>query len=227
MVQIDEIIRRKRKTIALVIQPDGRLVVRAPQHATQAQIDAAVREHSQWIAKKRAQLRQTPPAPPPARFVEGERFRYLGQTYPLAIVERQRPALLFSDGFFMARRALPRAAQVFQAWYRAQAAGWIGARLGQLASLHGFRYQRVRISSARTRWGSCSPRGVLSFTWRLVLAPPDVIDYVIVHELAHLEINNHSAQFWARVKSLMPDYAQQRKWLKENAKALSLFSQEI
>jgi predicted metal-dependent hydrolase len=78
----------------------------------------------------------------------------------------------------------------------------------------------VRISSARTRWGSCSSRGSLSFTWRLVMAPVEVVDYVIVHELAHLRVHNHSPEFWKEVARLMPDYAQRKQWLKDNGRLL-------
>ncbi len=94
--------------------------------------------------------------------------------------------------------------------------------MSRLAAQHGFEYQRIRITSARTRWGSCSSRGTLSFTWRLVMASEDVIDYVIVHELVHLRIHNHSREFWTQVGLLMPDYKEKRLWLKKNASVLTL-----
>jgi len=78
----------------------------------------------------------------------------------------------------------------------------------------------IRISSARTRWGSCSSRGTLSFTYRLVMAPPDVVDYVVLHELVHTQIHNHSKTFWNKVAKLMPDYKPRLAWLKKNGKYL-------
>ena len=81
---------------------------------------------------------------------------------------------------------------------------------------------KLCISSARTRWGSCSAKGTLSFTWRLVMAPLDIIDYVVVHELCHLKEMNHSRAFWERVETILPDYKRRRKWLKENGGALRL-----
>jgi predicted metal-dependent hydrolase len=87
---------------------------------------------------------------------------------------------------------------------------------------YGFREMKVRISSARTRWGSCSQKGNLSFTWRLVMAPPDVIDYVVVHELCHTREMNHSRSFWEQVEAILPDFRQRRRWLKEYGKLLVL-----
>jgi predicted metal-dependent hydrolase len=79
----------------------------------------------------------------------------------------------------------------------------------------------VRLSSARTRWGSCGPTGALNLNWRLIMAPPGVIDYVILHELTHLKERNHSARYWALVAKLAPDYKTQRQWLKTNSESLS------
>ncbi len=90
------------------------------------------------------------------------------------------------------------------------------------ATKHGFEFKKIRISSARTRWGSCSTLGTLSFTWRLVLAPLDVLDYVVVHELCHLSELNHSKKYWGLVEEILPDYKARRTWLKENGGRLKL-----
>ncbi len=122
-------------------------------------------------------------------YTEGETFLYLGQSYPLAIVTRQRPALSFNGTTFrLAKSALPKAEQVFTRWYKEQATLLLFERVLTIAGKHGFEYQKIRISSARTRWGSCSSRGTLSFTYRLVMAPLEVVDYVVLHELVHTHI---------------------------------------
>jgi predicted metal-dependent hydrolase len=90
------------------------------------------------------------------------------------------------------------------------------------AAQYGLRYEKIRITSAQTRWGSCSPKGTLSFTWRLVMAPLEVIDYVVIHELAHLRVKNHSKTFWAEVESMLPDYTRHVAWLRKNGKFLTL-----
>jgi predicted metal-dependent hydrolase len=112
--------------------------------------------------------------------------------------------------------------KLFTAWYKQQARWVLAERVQWFASRCKFTYTQVRISSAHTRWGSCSSRGTLSFTWRLVMAPLEVVDYVVVHELAHLRVRNHSPAFWKEVEAILPDYKARQKWLKTNGKLLTL-----
>ncbi len=219
-IVIDVVIRTRRKTVALVVERDGRLVVRAPLRFPQAQIDAFVSSHSDWVRSRQALVRKN--YRPPHQFAAGESFWYLGQQYPLVIVEQKRPALSLEGEFRLARAAQPRACEAFEAWYRAQARPLIEERVAHFAGLTGLRGKKIRLSSARTRWGSCSSRGTLSFTWRLVMAPPEAIDYVVVHELCHLKHPNHSPAFWAAVAAVMPGYKVQRAWLKKRGRDLSL-----
>jgi hypothetical protein len=120
------------------------------------------------------------------------------------------------------KSALPQAREHFTAWYKLQARQLIEERVRYFAARFGLHYSRVRITSARTRWGSCSSRGTLSFTWRLVMAPPAAIDYVVVHELAHLLVRNHSPAFWRKLEELLPDYRPPQQWLKQNGHLLIL-----
>jgi predicted metal-dependent hydrolase len=218
MPEIAEIIRSKRKTIALVVQAGGRLVVRAPQRATLKQIREVVERHAGWVE---ARLKEMEARPGPWTFSEGSGLPYLGQLYPLRLVPGPVSGLRF-DGlsFTLADGAAAQAAALFERWYRRQARKVFGERVRYYAVQYGFDYDKLRISSARTRWGSCSSRGVISFTWRLVLAPLEVVDYVVVHELAHLRVKNHSPDFWQVVESLLPDYKTRRKWLKVNGESL-------
>ncbi len=216
MHPIDEIIRTRRKTIALVIQPDGRLVVRAPKRATLKQIYAMVKQHTNWIAKKQKQAQETYVASTPREFVAGEEFLFLGQSYRLEIVEAEKPVLQLNGNFQLAESALPQAAQFFEKWYRQQARGVFTERVQTYAGEYGFEYGKLRLSSARMRWGSCSSKGTISLTWRLIMVPLEIVDYVVVHELTHLRENNHSKAFWSAVAAIMPDYKERRKWLKEN-----------
>jgi hypothetical protein len=216
------IIRSKRKTFALEVKRDGSLVVRAPLRATRAQVEALVNQKGDWIKAKQELVKSLYPPASPRRYVDGEEFLYLGQSYRLAIVDGGAEPLVLSDRFYLASQALPGAPAVFEAWYRQQAFQVISRRVEWFASRDGFVYRQVKISRARTRWGSCSPTGVLSFSWRLVMAPLGVIDYVVIHELVHLHVKNHSRAFWDRVKVLMPDYKVQLAWLKQNGYRLTL-----
>jgi hypothetical protein len=221
-IPIDRLVRSRRKTIALIVRPDGSLEVRAPHGMAESCIRDFVESHADWVRKQKARASEFT-QPLPKQFAEGEKFPYLGREYPLKIVPRQRQALIF-DGreFRLAKPALPKARDAFIRWYKAQATLHLFQRILALATAHGYKYDRIRITSARTRWGSCSTRGTLSFTYRLVMAPSSVVDYVIVHELVHLKIKNHSKEFWAQVGKLMPDYKKHMAWLKKNGKFLTL-----
>jgi hypothetical protein len=219
-MDIDQIIRSRRKTIALIVTPEGKLVVRAPQRATKAQIQQAIDHHAAWIQAKQQEALLQLARRPALKYQDGEKFWYLGERYPLKISPTAKKPLSFSDQFVLAQAALPKASAVFTTWYQEQARKLIAPRVMLYAQQFGFQVARIRIGSARTRWGSCSSRGTLSFTWRLVMAPLPVIDYVILHELAHLEHHNHSQAFWGRVAELDPEYKLHRAWLKQHAAQL-------
>ncbi|MGZ6346512.1 MAG: M48 family metallopeptidase [Anaerolineales bacterium] len=225
-VPIDVLFRSKRKTISLIIQPDGKLTVRAPQRMSQIHIMEFVRTHEDWIRKNQSRVKAAPP-PPPKVFKDGESFLYLGKEYPLSIISHQRPALIFKNSRFqLSRSDIPGARQIFRNWYKSQARIVISQRVEYLAAKHKFTYKKIRISSARTRWGSCSATGTLSFTWRLVMAPLDIMDYVVLHELVHTRIKDHSRTFWHRLGELLPGYKIKVRWLKQNGKFLTLLGKE-
>jgi hypothetical protein len=221
-IQIDHFIRTRRKTIALIIQRDGSLMVRAPLRMPEARIMEFIESHAGWIRKKQVVAKASPP-PAIKGFVEGEFFLYLGKEHPLNIVPHQRPQLIFEQEVFsLAHAALPNADQVFIRWYKSQALSVITDLVDRCARENGFSYKRIRISSARTRWGSCSSTGTLSFSWRLILASPEVVEYVVVHELVHTKIKNHSSRFWRGVEEIMPNYEEYVLWLKKNGTLLTL-----
>ncbi len=111
-----------------------------------------------------------------------------------------------------------------EAPYRQAAKEYIPKRVAYYAQLLDVTYATISIRDQKTRWGSCSSKGNLSFSWRLILAPPKVLDYVVVHELCHRKEMNHSPRFWALVESMIPDYKTHRKWLKENGEKLTILS---
>ncbi len=208
--------------MALIVQRDGSLTVRAPLRMSEIHIREFVQSHAEWIRKKQAQAKAAPP-PLQRHYASGETFLYLGKEYPLTIVAHQRPALTFSSNkFHLAKSSLPKARQAFIRWYKAQALAVISERVAFHADKNQCTWRKMRISSARTRWGSCSTSGTLSFTWRLVMAPLEVIDYVVVHELAHTQIKNHSSKFWRRVAEIMPEFKRHVAWLKKNGRLLTL-----
>ena len=219
-IHIDQLIRSKRRTISLEINQYGSLTVRAPHHAPDKEIFSLVNSKKTWIIEKQSQAYQKMQEAPPKHFVEGEQFLYLGKTYPLEIVDKQPVPLVLNGRFLLAAGKQANGMQVFEKWYREQAARVIKPRTATLAAQNGFSYTTIRINGAKTRWGSCGPNGSLNFPWRLVMAPVEVVDYVIVHELVHLRIRNHSRRYWQSVKEIMPDYKQRLNWLHDNGHRL-------
>lgn len=221
-LQIDELKRSRRRSLSLRVLPDGRLEVRAPLRYPEYKIRAFVQSRAEWIDKQRLVMVQRSAQYPPHTWLPGDRLLWLGEPLALAAGAQKRPLVVLTGRELrVAAEAMPRARVLVERWYKAQAGIYMEERLRDLAGLHGFTYQRLRVSNARTRWGSCSSTGVISLSWRLMMAPPRVIDYVMLHELAHLRQANHSAKFWAIVAGMMPDYKAQRAWLKVSGYALT------
>jgi len=221
-VKIDQIIRSKRRTISLEVKLDGILIVRAPIIATRGQIEEMVKSKERWIRVKQELLKQQSVEVPAKQFFPGEQFLYLGEPYTLEMVNEQADPLVLKDKFYLAAKSQKKAQLVFTNWYQKHAALVIKEMVVPRAQQNGFAYARIRITSARTRWGSCGLKGSLNFTWRLVMAPREVIDYVVVHEMVHLQVRNHSKAFWGEVSYLMPEYQHHRAWLKGNGHRLTL-----
>ena len=221
MFKIDKFTRTKRRTISLTVERDGSLTVRAPLRMPQTMIEEFIQQKADWIMRTREKLNAIVTAPA-RQYADGEKFPFLGSVFDLKLVTSQRPALQFDNGFTLGRNAQSKGRQYFVTWYKQRAYEVISERVREYSRKYDFSPKRVRISSAKTRWGSCSPDGTLNFTWRLVMAPLEVIDYVIVHELAHLRVRNHSDRFWKVVASIEPYYKRKRKWLRDNGEGLNL-----
>ena len=222
-IEISKIIKTKRKTITLQITKDGKLIVKAPFGVSKKTIQKIVTKHKDWIEKKKKEILSRAPKFVKKEFVNGEGFLYLGKYYKLRIVDKQDTPLLFDNNhFYLLRDYLPVAKEVFIDWYKKKAYEKISERVEWYAKKRGFVYNKIKITKANQRWGSCSSRGNLNFSWRLIMAPLPVVDYVVVHELVHLEEKNHSKSFWIKVKMLMPDYEKHKDWLKRNGYLLTL-----
>ena len=218
-IPVNQIIRSSRKTLALIVKSDGSLIVRAPLRTSEKSIREFIEKNRGWIEKKQAKALATRP-PAPKQYFAGEMFMFLGNTYPLEIVMGQKKDLLLDAHFKLEESAQSEAALAFERWYREQARQILNERVDFYACQHNFQYKRIGITSARTRWGSCSVTGSLNFSWRLIMAPLAVVDYVVVHELVHTIFHNHSKKFWHKVGTVMPDYKEHRIWLRKNGTQL-------
>ena len=220
--------RGKRRTIGMAIGPDG-LEVSAPRWVTVGEVESALHEKADWIARKLVEMQERQQQLGAARIVwaDGVVLPYLGgqlqvvldSTRTLKKNSAQFEAAV--EGAHTLRLGLPLSAEpeqirdAVQAWLMRQARALFVERLNHYAPQLGVQWQRVSLSSAATRWGSASANGAIRLNWRLVHHKRDVIDYVVAHELSHLRVMDHSPRFWETVQSVMPDYAQRRRVLKD------------
>lgn len=218
--------RAKRKTIGFSIGPDG-LVVRAPKWVSLKEVDAALLEKSSWVLRKLSESQEQYHQREHTRVAwhDGAQFAYLGKPVQLCIDPAQGSAQLITGETHVLRigvSANANAAQIrdcVQAWLMRQARELFEARLNHFAPLLGVEWKKLSLSNAGTRWGSAGIDGAIRLNWRLIHVSPSEIDYVVAHELSHLRVMNHSAQFWETVRSVMPDYAERRQRLKTESLA--------
>ena len=221
--------RRRRKTVAITVDAHGGVLASAPIGVSRARIEEILAKRATWIVRRTSALAAVPQR---RQFVSGELLPYLGRAVRLLVIpgDVKRVRVSFSDVTFdlTVPAALDREAQrsaiekALTRWYQARAAEYLNVAVRRWVALGGYVPRAVLIRSQRQRWGSCAPDGTLRFNWRLVLAPPSLIDYVVVHELAHLRVRNHSAAFWAEVARLMPDYVLRRTRLRDLGSSLTL-----
>ncbi len=222
MIPIDKLVRSRRRTIGMIIMPDGTLVVRAPLRASLRLIQQTVEKHTQWIIKHKQKALEISLKSPPRKYLPGEKFLYLGQEYELVNVQRADKTLTFDGTRFILGTRVVNTREAFRQWYKKEAVRILNERIKLYAKRMGIDYSNLRITGAERRWGSCSPSGNICFSLRLVMAPLPVIDYVVVHELVHVREKNHSSCFWNVVKAIIPNYKDYKVWLRKNQHRLSL-----
>lgn len=212
----------ERKTIAISVERDRSVVIRAPIGTTEAAIDRIVERKKAWIYGKLSHPQKYPEKATRAEFVSGETILYLGRKYRLEIRKGAKEGIEFEGKFVVTGTSRDRASDMFREWYKQAAKEAILPRVEVHSQKLGVTPQRVSISNSRYRWGSCTPRDNLSFNWKLVKAPIYVIDYVIVHELAHLIEANHTPRFWNIVRTQSPRHSRAKEWLKEHGGLLEV-----
>jgi predicted metal-dependent hydrolase len=208
--------RRSRRTVGLKITENG-LVVHAPRQIFEFQLNQILQEKAGWILKKlQARIDNKVEK---IQWINGEHLLYLGQDIQLSIspnYNNKKP--IFDENklkiYGLEANIHAGASRVIIQWYKQQAALDFSRRLEILAAKLGVATPPLTLSNAQSRWGSCNSRGEVRLNWRLLQAPPHIINYVICHELAHLKQMNHSAKFWAVVEQLFPNYKAAEKELK-------------
>jgi predicted metal-dependent hydrolase len=213
------IVRSNRRSICLEIRDNASLLVRAPFSLSPEIIGSFIRQKQGWIERKLEHARRKKVVS--KKFENNEEFYYLGKPCILNIISQGRVPLelLEQDGikvFHFSKEYLSHARKIFTGWYKEQAKNIIRQRVVFFSLSNRLDYSRITLRDAATCWGSCGRNNSLNFNWRLIMAPLEVLDYVVVHELAHTRHKNHSRVFWESVENILPDYKIRRKWLKDN-----------
>jgi predicted metal-dependent hydrolase len=212
--------RKRRKTISLQISDKSELVIAAPYFTPIGEINRFVQEKQNWIHKTIQRHKEESLKNKAKEYITGEMFYYLGELFPLETFfeKNERQGLVFwSNRFYLnTAYAAEKGMSYFVAWYKKKATQHLRQRVDFFSHELNLRAKSIKITSAEKRWGSCSAEDNLSFSFRLIMAPPDIIDYVVVHELMHIKEKNHSTKFWQRVETVMPEYKTHRRWLKDN-----------
>ncbi|MEO6291788.1 MAG: SprT family zinc-dependent metalloprotease [Burkholderiaceae bacterium] len=220
-----ELLRSRRRTMTFSVSPTG-LSVRAPFGMSQHSIEAAVQEKARWIVRKLGgmQQREERMAAQKMDWQAGARLAYLGGTLQVQVdPQAAQDALTSSDeagDAWVLTLALPAAASdkkirdATKKWLVQQATAHYPARMNHYAPLLNVKWRSLTLTNANTRWGSAKADGSIRLHWRLMQFSPELIDYVVAHELSHLRELNHSPRFWATVASVLPDYEARQKQLK-------------
>lgn len=237
--------RSKRKTLCLSINKDGSVMVKAPfRIPTDDQILQIAEQKAEWILKQRNRMQEREEQRIERRFETGYSFPYLGEERSLELQYGKKLSIVYKEGKFVIetpyveeigkfyktdifiekeiQEHIEKLRKELKKWYKKQAKDYIFKRVEYYRNIVDVSVTSVSIKSRKSQWGSCDSNGDITFSWRLVMARPEAIDYVVVHELCHRRHMDHSRAFWQEVEHFMPDYEQQKQWLEDHSVNLNI-----
>lgn len=219
MIEPKEIIRTSRKSIALVVNSEGELIIRAPHVVSKAEIMAFVEKKQGWLKKKCSAVKVFDEKHLSITMADGDTVVFLGKDYMINISDVEEIQI---DGSTIVIPVEGASKEILINWLKEEALSLLKERTERYSQIMGVKPKEIKITEAKTRWGSCSHNDNVNFAWRLIMCPVSVIDYVVVHELSHIKYKNHSRDFWIRVKTVFPNYKEQQEWLKINRKLMEI-----
>lgn len=223
-----EIVRSRRTTADIVIERDGRVLVRAPETIPDERIEDLVEAKRYWIYKNLAEWRDLNATRVLREYRNGEGFMYLGRSYRLLLTADQQEPLLLKNGRFCLRRDLVDKGEIdaakaaFRDYYIARGSERIRQRVDYYSPKVGVIPGGINVRELGNRWASCSPNGNLAFHWKCMMAPQTIIDYIVVHELCHFHHLNHTDAFWNEVDKVMPACGERKEWLRGHGAGLDV-----
>ena len=220
MIYPDQIIRSNRKTLSISIDSFSRLIVRAPRRCSEERIFAFIAEKEGWILRKKSEMAGAG-IELPTENLHGYFLPLLGEKYEIFLVDKERISLDTTQK----RLYLPckNSKERLIKWCKENAKRILSTVSEQYASKMGVTYSKITVTSARSRWGCCTPDNSIRYSYRLIFTPREILEYVAVHELSHILQKNHSPAFWREVEKYVPDWKQKRKWLRMHGGLMELF----
>jgi predicted metal-dependent hydrolase len=226
-MQIDDLkieVRRssRRRTVDLIVDRFGELVISVPENLLQTEVEAIIRKKREWIYTKLGQKESVLAPGGIKEYVTGEGFYYLGKKYRLKVINPNNdkskipPLRLLNGRFWMNQSAALDGRNQFIKWYTKQGYVWINNTVEKLKERVMANPRSISIRNLKYRWGSCNAAGDVYFHWRVILLPPEIIRYLILHELVHLHEHNHSPAFYSQLSRAAPDHREIEAWLKKN-----------
>lgn len=218
----------QRRTTDIVIERDGRVVVRPPAQYEPEQVDAVVASKRLWIYRNLAEWKDLNATAVAREWVNGETFLYLGAAYRLALVSEQKQPLTLKDGRFRLRRDVVEkggtdaAREAFEQFYIDKAQQRFKERVAFFAPKVGVEVSKIKVKDMGYRWASCGRNGTVNFHWKCMMAPPRIVDYIAVHELCHFHQDNHTDAFWNEVDKVLTDWRERKEWLRRHGAGLDI-----
>jgi predicted metal-dependent hydrolase len=206
----------RAKTARIIVGPRRPLEVIVPRGIKDAKVDEFLEEKRSWVERKVAKARDIAARPAQLGLEQPGFVSLTGEALAVERKDGQRSMAILRDGRLLVSGPDAGAAGAVERWYRREARRRVEDVLDREADRLGLHYHSVGIRDPRTRWGSCSRRGNLSFSWRLVMAPPEILEYVVVHELCHLREPSHQKPFWRMLEAARPGWHEQARWLREH-----------
>ena len=215
-----DILFSDRKSLGLTVERDRSVVVRAPLGTSRERIEEFVQAKKRWIFEKQSHPQKYRPPRAIKEFVSGESVLYLGRSYRLNVRDAEEELVKLDGKFFVCGPRHVDLKKCFKEWFVERARLTIPPRVELYAKNMDAAYNRIMISDMKYRWGSCTPNKNLNFNWRLIRAPMHVVDYVVVHELAHVLEHNHSPRFWQHIRTQVPKFEACKDWLRRHGGCL-------
>ena len=223
MIVPDFIERSNRKTLSLSVMKDGVVCIKAPIHMKDETIERFVQEKQDWIRSKLSIIHAT--RDKFSEIINYNKFLIYGNSYSLAYSDIKK--IKTSDNFeILIPKKIDNSKLLksIKAWYKKAAKEILTERISYLSNYAKLFFNEIKIGDSKGRWGACNSKGTIILNFRLLMLPPAIIDYVLVHELCHLKEMNHSKNFWSLVETILPSYEKAKKTIKEYSFLLSLYN---